>query len=161
MAIEIKAPALPESVPDGTISTWYKNVGDMVKMDELLVDIETDKVVIEVASPINGTLREILKVSGEVIVSNEIIGHVEQSSLSKNNNTGVTDSDLGSETTIEKMQEFKTKQVTSTAAKKLIEEGVITSEELNKMKAKFKNLLEEQFKTAKEYKHKLEWYEGV
>ena len=42
MAIEIKAPVLPESVPDGTISTWYKSVGDMVKMDELLVDIETD-----------------------------------------------------------------------------------------------------------------------
>ena len=46
-------------------------------------------------------------------------------------------------------------------AKKLIEEGVITSEELDKMKAKFKNLLEEQFKTAIEYKPKLEWYEGV
>ena len=73
MAIEIKAPVLPESVPDGTISTWYKSVGDMVKMDELLVDIETDKVVIEVASPINGTLREILKVSGEAIVSLSLI----------------------------------------------------------------------------------------
>ena len=111
MAIEIKAPALPESVPDGTISTWYKNVGDMVKMDELLVDIETDKVVIEVASPINGTLREILKVSGEVIVSNEIIGHVEQSSLSKNNNTEVTDSDLATETTIEKLGGFRIGQL--------------------------------------------------
>lgn len=131
MAIEIKAPALPESVPDGTISTWYKNVGDMVKMDELLVDIETDKVVIEVASPINGTLREILKVSGEVIVSNEIIGHVEQSSLSKNNNTEVTDSDLATETTIEKIQEFKNNQVTSPAAKKLIEENRLAAESIS------------------------------
>ena len=131
MAIEIKAPALPESVPDGTISTWYKNVGDMVKMDELLVDIETDKVVIEVASPINGTLREILKVSGEVIVSNEIIGHVEQSSLSRNNNTGVTDSDLASETTIEKIQKFKNNQVTSPAAKKLIEENRLAAESIS------------------------------
>ena len=48
MTIEIKAPTLPESVPDGTIATWYKQVGDSVTRDELLVDIETDKVVIEV-----------------------------------------------------------------------------------------------------------------
>lgn len=77
MTIEIKAPALPESVPDGTIATWYKNVGDAVTRDELLVDIETDKVVIEVVSPSNGTLKEILKNSGDTIVSNESIGVVE------------------------------------------------------------------------------------
>ena len=129
MAIEIKAPALPESVPDGTISTWYKNVGDMVKMDELLVDIETDKVVIEVASPINGTLREILKVSGEVIVSNEIIGRVEQGSLNEKNSTEVTES-VVTETTTEKTHEFKSSQVVSPAAKKLIEENRLASESI-------------------------------
>ena len=80
MATEIKAPLLPESVPDGTILTWYKSVGDTVKMDELLADIETDKVVIEVASPIDGTLTEILKDSGDIIVSNEAIARVEQDS---------------------------------------------------------------------------------
>ena len=77
MSIEIKAPTLPESVPDGTIATWYKNVGDSVARDELLVDIETDKVVIEVVSPTDGTLKEILKDSGETIVSNEAIGSIE------------------------------------------------------------------------------------
>lgn len=77
MSIEIKAPTLPESVPDGTIATWYKNVGDAVSRDELLVDIETDKVVIEVVSPTDGILREIIKDSGETIVSNEAIGAVE------------------------------------------------------------------------------------
>ena len=61
MTIEIKAPTLPESVPDGTIATWYKQVGDSVSRDELLVDIETDKVVIEVVSPTDGVLQEILK----------------------------------------------------------------------------------------------------
>ena len=84
MTIEIKAPLLPESVPDGTILTWYKNVGDTVKMDELLADIETDKVVIEVASPIDGTLREILKDPGDIIVSNEAIARVEQGSSTGN-----------------------------------------------------------------------------
>lgn len=131
MTIEIKAPALPESVPNGTMSTWYKKVGDLVEMDELLVDIETDKVVIEVASPINGTLKEILKVSGEVIVSNEIIGRVEQSSLNEKNNIEVTASGVATKTTIEKIGEFKNFQVVSPAAKKLIEEHGLAAETVN------------------------------
>ncbi len=77
MAIEIKAPTLPESVPDGTIATWHKNAGDAVKRDELLVDIETDKVVIEVVSPADGVLSEIIKASGDTIVSNELIARIE------------------------------------------------------------------------------------
>ena len=76
MTIEIKAPTLPESVPDGTIATWYKQVGDSVSRDELLVDIETDKVVIEVVSPTDGVLQEILKDIGDTIVSNQAIGTV-------------------------------------------------------------------------------------
>jgi 2-oxoglutarate dehydrogenase E2 component (dihydrolipoamide succinyltransferase) len=76
MTIELKAPTLPESVPDGTIATWYKNVGDTVSRDELLVDIETDKVVIEVVSPTDGVLKEIIKNTGDTIVSNEAIGSV-------------------------------------------------------------------------------------
>jgi 2-oxoglutarate dehydrogenase E2 component (dihydrolipoamide succinyltransferase) len=77
MTIEIKAPTLPESVPDGTIATWYKNVGDTVARDELLVDIETDKVVIEVVSPTDGVLKEIIKNAGDTIVSNEAIGSIQ------------------------------------------------------------------------------------
>jgi 2-oxoglutarate dehydrogenase E2 component (dihydrolipoamide succinyltransferase) len=76
MTIEIKAPTLPESVPDGTIATWYKKVGDAVERDELLVDIETDKVVIEVVSPTDGVLQEILQDTGDTIVSNQAIGTV-------------------------------------------------------------------------------------
>ncbi|MCB1671325.1 MAG: 2-oxo acid dehydrogenase subunit E2, partial [Pseudomonadales bacterium] len=78
MTIEIKAPTLPESVPDGTIATWHKNLGDKVKRDELLVDIETDKVVIEVVSPVDGTLTKIYKDTGDTIVSNEAIGAVKE-----------------------------------------------------------------------------------
>ena len=76
MTIEIKAPTLPESVPDGTIANWYKGAGDTVARDELLVDIETDKVVIEVVSPTDGTLKEILMEAGTTIVSNQAIGTV-------------------------------------------------------------------------------------
>jgi 2-oxoglutarate dehydrogenase E2 component (dihydrolipoamide succinyltransferase) len=82
MTIEIKAPTLPESVPDGTIATWYKNVGDPVSRDELLVDIETDKVVIEVVSPTDGILTEILKITGDTIVSNQAIGAVTAQDIS-------------------------------------------------------------------------------
>jgi len=77
MTIEIKAPTLPESVPDGTIATWHRKAGDAVKRDELLVDIETDKVVIEVVSPADGVLQKILKNTGDTIVSNELIALVE------------------------------------------------------------------------------------
>jgi len=78
MTIEIKAPTLPESVPDGTIATWHKKLGESVKRDELLVDIETDKVVIEVVSPVDGTLTKIYKETGDTIVSNEAIGAVKE-----------------------------------------------------------------------------------
>ena len=62
MAIEIKAPTFPESVQEGTLATWHKHVGDSVTRDELLVDIETDKVVLEVVAPANGMFdREYLK----------------------------------------------------------------------------------------------------
>jgi len=73
MTIEIKAPTLPESVPDGTIATWYKKAGESVSRDELLVDIETDKVVLEVVAPADGVLKEIRKGEGDTIVSNEIL----------------------------------------------------------------------------------------
>ena len=123
MATEIKAPLIPESVPDGTILTWYKSVGDTVKMDELLADIETDKVVIEVASPIDGTLREILKDSGDIIVSNEAIARVEQDSSIGNSETATTELAATPAATTGKIAELENNLITSPAAKKLIEEN--------------------------------------
>ena len=123
MATEIKAPLLPESVPDGTILTWYKSVGDTVKMDELLADIETDKVVIEVASPIDGTLTEILKDSGDIIISNEAIARVEQDSSIGNSETATTELAATPAATTGKIAELENNLITSPAAKKLIEEN--------------------------------------
>lgn len=73
MSIEIKAPTFPESVQDGTIATWHKQPGEAVSRDELIVDIETDKVVLEVVAPANGSIGEIIKKEGDVIESNEVI----------------------------------------------------------------------------------------
>ena len=74
MAIEIKAPTFPESVADGTVATWHKKPGDAVKRDELIVDIETDKVVIEVLAEADGVLAEIIKNEGDTGLSNELLG---------------------------------------------------------------------------------------
>ena len=73
MSIEIKAPTFPESVADGTIATWHKKPGEAVKRDELIVDIETDKVVLEVVAPADGSIAEILKGEGDTVQSNEVI----------------------------------------------------------------------------------------
>ncbi|NRA41643.1 MAG: 2-oxoglutarate dehydrogenase complex dihydrolipoyllysine-residue succinyltransferase [Pseudomonadales bacterium] len=77
MSIEIKAPQFPESVADGTIATWYKQPGDAVSRDELIVDIETDKVVLEVVAPADGSLSQILKQEGDTVLSEEVIAGFE------------------------------------------------------------------------------------
>ncbi len=71
--IEIKVPALPESVTDGTIATWYKKPGEFIKRDEHLLDIETDKVIIEVVAPEDGTLDSIKKDKGDTVKAEEVV----------------------------------------------------------------------------------------
>jgi 2-oxoglutarate dehydrogenase E2 component (dihydrolipoamide succinyltransferase) len=80
MAIEIKAPTFPESIADGTVATWHKKPGDAVKRDELIVDIETDKVVIEVLAEADGVLAKIIKNEGDTVLSNEVLGTLGESS---------------------------------------------------------------------------------
>ncbi len=74
MAIDIKVPVLPESVSDATIATWHKKPGEPVKRDENLVDIETDKVVLEVVAPEDGTLEKILHDTGATVKGQQVIG---------------------------------------------------------------------------------------
>lgn len=125
MSIEIKAPQLPESVPDGTIASWHKKAGDAVKRDELLVDIETDKVVIEVVSPADGVLEKIIKDAGDTIVSNEVIATVKEGSAESSKQS---DSASKSEKTEEvaapatDSSDDGDEPVLSPAAKKLAEE---------------------------------------
>ena len=77
MAIEIKAPAFPESVADGTVATWHKKVGDAVKRDELIVDIETDKVVMEVLAEADGVITEIVADEDATVLSGELLGRLD------------------------------------------------------------------------------------
>ncbi|MBR9827399.1 MAG: 2-oxoglutarate dehydrogenase complex dihydrolipoyllysine-residue succinyltransferase [Oceanospirillales bacterium] len=73
MSIDIKAPTFPESVADGTVATWHKQPGEACSADDLIVDIETDKVVLEVVAPADGVIKEILKGEGETVLSEEVI----------------------------------------------------------------------------------------
>ena len=82
MATEIKAPVFPESVADGTIATWHKKVGESVSRDEVICDIETDKVVLEVVAPADGSLVAIIKNEGDTVLSDEVIAQFEAGAVS-------------------------------------------------------------------------------
>ncbi|MGV7188913.1 dihydrolipoyllysine-residue succinyltransferase [Xanthomonas axonopodis] len=81
MATEVKVPVLPESVSDATIASWHKKAGEAVKRDENLVDLETDKVVLEVPSPVDGVLKEIKFETGSTVTSNQILAIIEEGAV--------------------------------------------------------------------------------
>jgi 2-oxoglutarate dehydrogenase E2 component (dihydrolipoamide succinyltransferase) len=78
MSTEIKVPVLPESVADATVALWHKKPGDSIRRDENLVDLETDKVVLEVPSPVDGVVTKITRDSGETVTSGELLGMIEE-----------------------------------------------------------------------------------
>ncbi len=78
MSIEIKSPTFPESVADGTIANWLKKEGESVSQDEVIAEIETDKVVLEVLAQSDGVISKILKSEGETVISSEVIGEYEE-----------------------------------------------------------------------------------
>ena len=78
MTIEVKVPVLPESVEDAIIAGWHKKPGDTIRRDENLVDLETDKVVLEVPAPVDGTVKEIRAQEGDTVNSNDIIAIIEE-----------------------------------------------------------------------------------
>ena len=81
MSIEVKVPVLPESVSDATIATWHKKVGDSVRRDENLLDLETDKVVLEVPSPVDGVLKELRFKQGDTVTSSQVVAVIEEGAV--------------------------------------------------------------------------------
>ena len=77
MSIEVLVPNLPESVSDATLITWHKQAGDFVNKNENLVDLETDKVVLEVTAPESGILSQILKENGAIVTGGELLALLE------------------------------------------------------------------------------------
>src|SRR3990167_4288449 len=83
MSIEVKVPALPESVADATIAMWHKKVGDKVTRDENILDLETDKVVLEVPAPADGVLQEIFFKVGDTVTAAQILARIDTEDKSK------------------------------------------------------------------------------
>ncbi|MDA1331957.1 MAG: 2-oxoglutarate dehydrogenase complex dihydrolipoyllysine-residue succinyltransferase [Proteobacteria bacterium] len=81
MLIEVRVPALSESVAEATLLSWHKKLGDFVQRDENLIDIETDKVVLELPAPHSGMLTEIVKVDGALVTANEVIARIDTSAV--------------------------------------------------------------------------------
>lgn len=83
MSIEVKVPVLPESVADATVAAWHKKPGDTVFRDDKLVDLETDKVVLEVPAPVDGVIKEILRDAGETVLSEELLAIIEEGKVER------------------------------------------------------------------------------
>ena len=116
MSIEIKVPVLPESVTDATVATWYKKPGDFVKRDENLVDLETDKVVLEVPAPADGVLESIAVQSGELVEANQVLGIVKAGDIpaEKAEESVAPKASSGAKTAAEKNSDMGTSSDSST-----------------------------------------------
>ena len=132
MSTEIKAPVFPESVAEGTVATWHKQPGEACSRDELIVDIETDKVVLEVVAPADGVIEEVLKGEGDTVESGEVVGKFKEGAAGDSKPAAKDDSkteESKPEATSEKSSEAPAKSsgeaILSPAARKLAEENSV------------------------------------
>lgn len=124
MAQDIKAPSFPESIADGTIANWLKKSGEQVKRDEMLVEIETDKVMLEVVAPCDGVLT-IVKNEGDTVVSNEVIGSVTEGAVATAAISAVVAPTVKTEKNNEAESKADEDLILAPAARKLAEENDI------------------------------------
>ena len=135
MATEIKSPTFPESVIDGTVANWIKKEGDSVSQDEVIAEIETDKVVLEVVAPFDGQILKIYKNKGEVVNSSEKIADFDKVDLDKEHvektAEKVKDDKVTQSSSISEQQEKDISKKVNPAAKKLIKENSLDSGQIN------------------------------
>ena len=135
MTIEIKSPTFPESVADGTVANWLKKEGENVEQDEVIAEIETDKVVLEVVAPTNGVLTKIVKNEGDIVNSSEVIGVFIESSEADDVKTD-NDVSLPDEVAKEEAKVVTTQKITTKsnklgpAAKKMISENNLDASDI-------------------------------
>ncbi len=86
MNAKIKVPELPESIADATVANWYKNIGDSIAADEVLVDLETDKVILEVPAVKAGVIKEILFTVGDRVTSGQLLAVIDEAALTQVSN---------------------------------------------------------------------------
>ena len=132
MSIEIKSPTFPESVADGTIAKWLKKEGDHVNQDEVIVEIETDKVVLEVLAQSDGVVSKIIKPEGEIVASSELIGEFEESAATSITQQAQQEEKVEpiKETNLNKSDDSDNSKKMGPAAKKIISEKNIDAENI-------------------------------
>ncbi len=135
MNIEIKSPTFPESVADGTIANWLKKEGESVNQDEVIAEIETDKVVLEVLAQSDGVITKIIKIEGDTVTSSEVIGEYKESSnKAESNIPSAEDKSLNKKEKNKKEKITENKVVskkTGPAAKKMISEKDLDPDQIS------------------------------
>ena len=131
MSEEIKSPTFPESVADGTIANWVKKEGEAVSQDEVIAEIETDKVVLEVLAPSDGKISKIHKNEGDTVLSAELIGEF-ISGDSEELKTQIVEDEKPKETApdLESSQDHLVEIKSGPAAKRIIEEKELNPSEI-------------------------------
>lgn len=115
--IQVKVPVLPESVQDATIATWHKKAGDVVKRDENLVDLETDKVVLEVPAPADGVLSDIIKQEGDTVVADELLASLDSSKSGASNDSNSAESASSKQVAEKSVKKQESEYSSNTVAK--------------------------------------------
>jgi len=126
MTTEVKVPALPESVSDGVVACWHKQPGDVIRRDEALVDIETDKVVLEVPAPEDGVLEKILVADGDLVTADQVIGLIGANG-SAQQAANIVDMPVQGSTPL---QQDRARKKPGPAARKLIAEHELAAEQI-------------------------------
>jgi len=129
--VEIKAPQFPESIADGEVAVWHVAIGDAVRRDQVLVDIETDKVVLEVVAPADGTLTAIHKAQGDTVLAEEVLGEFEAGEVAEAASDDAGSSDAVADVSAEPVAQASNEEapaedtIASPAARKMADENKI------------------------------------
>ncbi len=129
---DIKVPVLPESVSDATVALWHKKPGDTVRVDEVIVEIETDKVVLEVPSEANGELKEIIEKQGALVKAEQLLGRMIEKDLKDDMKDKATNLDSkAEEKAINKQVKEQASKATGPAVRKIMAEKNLTRDEVS------------------------------
>ena len=121
MSIKIKSPTFPESVADGTVANWLKKEGENVNQDEVIAEIETDKVVLEVLAQADGVITKIIKSEGDIVSSAEVIGEFSESDNSSKTSSDIKEKQIKTE---KKISKPAVKKIGPAAKKIIFEENI-------------------------------------
>lgn len=127
MSIEVKVPQLPESVSDALLAKWHKKVGDAVTRDENLIDLETDKVMLEVPAPVTGVLREIKVQDGATVTSGQLLAVIEAGATAS---PAATLSKAAPPTATKTATEKSTTDKSGPAARRMMEENKVSASDV-------------------------------